>query len=267
MTTYRALLHSSGGSDRVAEYAALEGRRSTRGRTRDEVRALPRAPRRRRPDPAPRGRGDLRQARDNGLKIASRDDHGARERDRAAERDWRTSTERLRPDRRLLSEVEAPKPDGAAYEFALLTLGETADSASPSRTTSAACKRRRSPPASLHRVPEREHRRARLRAGRAPGGAARVLRRPVRRREPRRTRWVTSRPTLHGHRARPSTSRPTRRSSISLLYVDGAFRVGNPEIADSYRAVRALPDGGRRDGLRPLRRADARLLRPSRARR
>ena len=38
--------------------------------------------------------------------------------------------------------------------------------------------------------------------------------------------------------------------AFSLLYVDGAFAVGNAEIAEQLPAVRALPDGGRRDRAR-----------------
>ena len=59
-----------------------------------------------------------------------------------------------------------------------------------------------------------------------------------------------------------STSRRTRRSTTRCATWTGPSRSATPQIADSLPAVRALPDGGRRDRLPALRRADARLLRP-----
>ena len=53
----------------------------------------------------------------------------------------------------------------------------------------------------------------------------------------------------------------------ALLYVDGVFALGNTEIADSYRSFGRCLMVVDEIGVRPLRRADPRLLRPSRHRR
>ena len=118
------------------------------------------------------------------------------------------------------SQVSAGKPDGEAYTFALTRWASAATRRWPSRTTWAALE---SATVGRHRVrglPQREHRRARLRAGRGEGRPAR-LRRSAR----------TGRPGLSDPSNRseehacpasappcarprpPSTSRATRRST------------------------------------------------------
>ena len=124
---YRSLLQSSGGSDRVAEYARSKGDSvdaEAVHRMKSELfqRRLADAGLTLRPGVAE----ILQEARDNGFQTAFVTTT-ARENvtallsglDDLDESDFDLIVTR--------SDVEAPKPDGAAYDFALLTLGETAD--------------------------------------------------------------------------------------------------------------------------------------------
>jgi HAD superfamily hydrolase (TIGR01509 family) len=124
---YRALLESSGGSDRVAEYARSRGDSvdaEAVHRSKSEIfqHRLAEAGLSLRPGVAE----VFQEARDNGFQIAFVTTT-ARENvtallgglDDLGEGDFDLIVTR--------SDVEEPKPDGAAYDFALLTLGETAD--------------------------------------------------------------------------------------------------------------------------------------------
>ena len=77
----------------------------------------------------------------------------------------------------------------------------------------------------------------------------------------RRARWATSRPRP----ARPPSTafhvEGYEKIEFSLLYVDGAFAVGERRARRQLRAVRALPDGRRRD--RPRRSTASRCRRTS----
>ena len=167
------------------------------------------------------------------------------------------------------ADVEHPKPDAAAYVTAVRRLGEE-----PARCVAIEDNVEGAQAAAAAGVPcvafpNAEHRRPRLRRRRAPGRRLSFadLSSPPRLTESWRRTTMTVTPRANVPPPRTAFHvEAYEKIDYSLLYVDGAFARREPRDRRQLPAVRALPDGGRRDRLRPLRRADARLLRPSRDR-
>ena len=254
---YRAMLATSGGRSRIAEYAEARGQtvdaqavHATKSAFFRESLAGAATPR---PGVVDASRAGPRH-RDEGRPG---DDDRSGERRSAARRARRGHRpRRLRRGRRLL-QVDQPKPDAAAYEFALRQLGEdpadaiaVEDNVGGVRSAVAAdvtCVAFPNANTAGHDFP-----------GAAQGG------RPPR---PGRVGSPMTAPSPTFTAAETAFHVETyEKVDYSLLYVDGAFRVGNPEIADSYRPFGRCLMVVDETVLRPLRRADARLLRPSRPR-
>ena len=182
----RAMLESNGGADRVYEYAEPAARGSTRPPC---TAASPRSSRsagRRRDEPRS---GVVDTVRRPGTRREARPGH------------HHLAGERLRPDRGLSPHVDVASFDVVVDSSQVSSaqarrggvrlrpgaLGERRPAPSRWRTTSGACRRRRRW-ACLRGLPQREHRRPRLRAAPSVASTARASdgRPPSR---PRRARW------------------------------------------------------------------------------